>query len=184
MKTILKSLVLMGAMLVATAANASHIYITNPSINGVALDSVTGFTNPTINATVGSTLDLTAGFFGNTGGWHMTFAKASGNLMLSNFDSVVAPGASGVTYLTFSQTLNTAGTWIGAFEPISDGSCPSYLYGNGVRGGGGCGSPSETIGFSLVVSEQAGRVPEPGSLALIGLGLVGFAVARRKAMSA
>lgn len=181
MKAILKSLFVASTMLVATAASASHIFITDPSINGVSLESLSGFTNPTINATVGSNLDLTAGFFGQSGGWHMNFSQTGGNLSLSNFNTVITPNAVGVTYLTFSQALNSAGTWTGFFTPISDPSCPSYRYANGTHGGGGCGSPSETIAFSLVVSNN---VPEPGSLALIALGLAGFAVARRKAKSA
>src|SRR6476660_6360470 len=180
MNQVLKSIAAAAVLFVATSASASHIFITNPTINVVALENSAGWTNPTINMTVGGSFDLTAGFLGEGDYWNMTFGQTSGNLYLNNTATFIGENHNGTGYYTFSQIMNTVGTWTGTFQPISSSSCPSYLYQNGNFGGSGCGSPSEYIPFSLVVSAASNPVPVPGSLALIGLGLAGFAAARRK----
>lgn len=175
---------LLGA--VAPAAFASHIWVTDPSVNGTSLDSPTGFTNPSIVATVGSTLNVKAGFYDYCGGtcvesWTMHFAQTGGSLTLSDITLSIAPSSDpgSPLYYSFDQLLGTAGSWTGFLQPIQFESCPSYRYGDGVEGGDGCGSPSESIPFSLrVVSSNA--VPEPGSLALFGLGAFALAGLRRR----
>lgn len=182
MKKLMKTLVVTALMTVATASSASHIFTTNPSINGTALDSFAGFTNPTIHATVGDALSLVEGFYSHgfaTDTWNLHFDKTSGALNLTDFTYNYSGSASSNNplYVTFTEVLTHAGTFTGFLQPIQNDSCPSYRYGNGVEGGGGCGSPSESLPFTLSVSSA---VPEPGSVALIGLGLLGVATARRK----
>lgn len=188
----IKSVFTFALLMTGFAANASHIFITDPSINGIALDSVSGFTHPTINAMVGSTLKLTAGFYDHVNGsgtenWNMHFSKKSGSLKLIDFNQVITPSSnsSAPLYVSFSQYLSSVGTWVGSFEPIQSMSCPSFRYANGNEGGNGCGSPSESLSFTLnvtnfITTPTSGTVPEPGSAALIGLGLLGFAALRLK----
>ena len=182
MNKLLKGLVLAASMFVATTATASHIFITDPSINGIALDSPTGFTNPTITAIVGSNLGVTAGFYDHgTGGttWDFIFNQTGGTISLANMFGLNPVSGSFATpiYSTYSQLLSSVGSWTGSFSPTQFQSCPSYRYGNGVEGGSGCGDASENLMFTLNV---VSAVPEPESLALLALGLVGIAAFRRR----
>ncbi|WP_394754553.1 PEP-CTERM sorting domain-containing protein [Crenothrix sp.] len=164
-------------------AQSSHLMITDISIEGIALDSISGPTTPTFNLFTGDSLDILAGFYDHQGGtvatsWTMHFNPTSSSFGLNDISTFITPSGDSLapSYVSFSQILSTAGTWTGFLEPIQSESCPSYSDPNGNEGGGGCGDPSVSLAFNLNVQ----NVPEPTSIAIITLGLSGLAFSRRQ----
>lgn len=168
------------------------MFITDPSVNGVNLDSPAGFTSPTVNAVVGSSLDIVAGFYSDFGvgttDWTIQLQRTGGDLTLANFRQTIQGSydPNSPLYVTFSQVLSAAGTWSGYLQPLQSPSCPSYRYGNGVEGGGGCGSVSESLFFKLNVTAATAPVPEPASYAMLlaGLGALAFMARSKRRQSA
>jgi len=118
----------------------------------------------------------------------------SGNLF-SN-DTVYTNGNTGsfgdfVTPYTWIQTTHLDDTndvfkgtpvtisWAQPMLNLSGSGTLEFIWGNGYTNPGYTILNTETVVNGHIVNSS--QVPEPGSLALMGLGLAGFAVARRKA---
>ena len=152
----------------AVPAQASHIFVSNVGIGGIALDSMTGPTNPILNVTQGGSLNFTGDMRGQSDTLNVTINGVSG--LSQNSFSIAFGGGNA----SFSQgiTFNTAGVVNGLVTYDFPVSFPDYLAPNGQQ------FSERTLGFTVNV---AGAVPEPASWALmiLGFGMVGVASRRR-----
>ena len=156
-----------AAFVAASPAAASHIFVSNVKINGVALDSIGGPTDPTFNLVAGGTLDFTGDLQGEPDTLNVTlngFSGANPNPFLISFAGGQA---------SFSQlvSFSTSGSGSATFD-FPD-SFPDYIAPNGDQ------FSERTLGFSVNVISA---VPEPGTWAmmLVGFGAIGGSMRRRK----
>lgn len=161
------------ALLAAQPAAASHIFFGNVQIDGVALDSAGGPTNPLFVVNVGDSLDFTLDGTGCCDNINVSISGVSG-MSPSNF-SFFQDGANN----SFLQalTFNTVGSYNASafidipssFPDYSSGPCP------------GC-NDTATLSFRVNVVDRAGAIPEPGvwALMIMGFGATGAMVRRRR----
>lgn len=85
-------------------------------------------------------------------------------------------------YKGFTYFVNAFPTMGGSLGTLSNEQCEAVL-GEGATGCLGFTTPenqSTNLAFGLTISSERLEVPEPGSLALLGLGLAGLAAATRR----
>jgi len=161
-------------------------------------------------ADVDVTVDLRSDLnFVNTGGPHAVFSFNPVDVAIADITNVLFDGAANNDYTivgpgnntpygTFTLLLDCTGTTCtnGApgmqFDPLtftvlnaaeadlaylSSGAFPAYFAADVICTGGSCNGATGTIGAR---GSSSSSVAEPGTLALLGLGLLGFSAARRR----
>ena len=160
------------ATLAAAPASASHIFFTDVRIDGVALDSTVGLTNPVFNIGQGGTLTFSLSGTGD-----------GGDTIDASFSGVPGMTPTSVSFpfagdnVNFSQllTFNTLGSFQGSVLVDIPSSSPDYI-----DPSGGAFDDGKSFNFRVNVNAINSAVPEPGTWAMMLLGFGGMGVAMRR----
>jgi hypothetical protein len=194
-----------AALMSATAANAAIVPVT---VGNLSSDSSTKITTDTktgrqytrfdaFNLTYADTLKAIASG-GTWAGWSIVTADVSRSFIAS----VLAPASSNCNL--YGQTCGYAANWTdgklgnaydsdrdyyayidknglaGIVDLYKNGAVSDYDYGDPLARFDNFKDPSFRINYMLYRDAPTSAIPEPASLALVGLGLASFAAARRR----
>lgn len=127
---------------------------------------------------------LDDGFNGNGGNtWGAAFDVCvrtgdANNCSGGNPQSGLAKGESGTLYFGFDTDMTAAEVEAAFLTMFTDAACPSAIRVQQVSGATSGGTSDKICG--RLTTDSGGELPEPGVLALLGLGILGFATSRRR----
>ncbi|MSO76014.1 MAG: hypothetical protein EXQ87_03750 [Alphaproteobacteria bacterium] len=172
----------------AGQALALHIFFEDIRINGIALDSSGGLTDPVFTIEAGESLTYSVVAFGDPGTLFFSFYQDMGSLPALTSEAITFDGVDGTT-LSFSHFIPTMGNWIGSiyatfgnivgpdYPPLGhhyyvplDGSDPCDL-------SDPSGIPSCPVAFFPFTVNV---ILELASLAMLGIGLAALGFVRRR----
>jgi hypothetical protein len=159
-------------VLFSMSAEASHVFFSPVSINGVVLEDASGFTDPNIVINVGDSVTFKTTLTGSVDG-PFTFSFNAGPGSTLSIADVSLPTGPTPYDVTYTVTFNSAGVFDGSIFANHDASTPDY----NIPGGGQ--TDSRTYPFQITVQGTT-SVPEPSAMLLFGAGAIGLAALRRR----